>query len=64
MITIPEAARLHLLGFHQRVELAKRELQITTDTTLAMLGLDPSLHHHLDLDTGVVTPAADKEKPQ
>lgn len=39
-------------------ELATRDFNVACNAVLATLDLDPTLDHPLDLDTGVLTPAA------
>lgn len=58
-LKLPEKVRVRLLALYQARQTAELALQGPVATALEFLGLDPSLSHQINFDTGVVTPAAE-----
>ncbi len=67
---LPEKLRLRLLSFYQEQQAAIARLPESAAYVGALaiamdvIGLDPAQRNHVNLDTGVVTPAATPTKPE
>jgi hypothetical protein len=57
-IQLPELSRAALHALYAEQEAAKQRYSLALNATLAALGLDPRSPNHIDLDSGVITPAA------
>lgn len=56
-IQLPERCRVSLLELFQKAKIAQREYDIAAGHVLAAFGLNPADANHVNLDTGVITPA-------
>lgn len=57
-IQLPEISRSGLMDLFQKTQQAQRDYSTAVNATVAAHGLDPKLDHQLNLDTGILTPAA------
>jgi hypothetical protein len=57
-IQLSELSLAGLRDLDVKLGQAQRDWDTAANATLAALGLDPTLNHHLNLTTGVITPAA------
>lgn len=57
-IQLPELSRQGLQALYQQKQQADLLYSTALNSTLAAHGLDPRLQHSFDLDTGIITPAA------
>lgn len=60
-VRLPEQARAGLADLFARQEQAKLLYSTALNSALAVVGLDPRLQHHYNVDTGVITPAGSTE---
>ena len=60
-ITLPEPARAGLAALYQQMKQAELLYRTAANAALAALGLDPQANNTLDLDTGIITPAAPQD---
>lgn len=59
-LTLPELCRASLAKLHADFKAAERLYLTAAGSAVAALGLDPKDDIKLDLDTGIITPAAPK----
>lgn len=57
-IQLPETSLAGLRTLYQQAAQAKQLYDIALNATVAAVGLDPKGNHQVNLDTGIITPAA------
>lgn len=63
-LKLPEKSRIALRELYLAARRAQQSLQQPLLVALDFLGLDPTLDHGINFDTGVVTPAQPITKPE
>lgn len=66
-LTLPEKTRVRLKGLWEQSQMAQAvvdKFQHAMITAVEMFGLDPTLNHGINWETGVITPAPAPTKPE
>lgn len=61
---LPEKTRARLAALYLAKQRADEAFQGPMVAVIEVLGLDPSLNHHIDFDTGIITPAEPFPTPE